>query len=588
VKPRAATFFCGAGGADLGLVEAGFDIVVGLDVNEAALETYRAAGGHGVRWYVAERPGLYVVPISEGKTRTRVDFVPGGPVPPELRELLKGLFLLWGSPPCQPWSKAGKRQGAKDRRDGWPGMLAAVAELRPTWVVCENVPGVEQHLDDHIVPALERLGYVVSYRTLNAADYGVPQTRSRVFLVAGPEPLVWPRATHAQRPGLFREAPWISMGEALGLTGDVLTSQSSARAGGRVPVARGTEQPSPCVRAQLGTGFVFVPDAEPQGHKSQSQRIMDPRQPAPTVCGSNRDTGKVRWAAAPPGLIMQATGRWSGRLPQRHPVYTLGRAIRSSHDYHVVAIARREPAPQLRVLGAGTNPHGPGAQDERTRRDITDEPSPTVCAQQIGNRGPWLVQVDAGRIPSKERPKGLHQSAPTITAGRLTLRAVSPSWTIQVDGGRNMAAHPRQERPKGLHEPAQTLGGGGNLMLRLVAAPAEDASSHNSPHRTEILARPSPTVTTCEVKGTRASASSGWTFNGGPDRASDAAWLATGKRRLTVGECAILQGFPDGYPWKGNITAQYEQVGNAVPPPLSRAIAASIRRQLPATRGGGR
>lgn len=565
MKPRAATFFCGAGGADLGLVEAGFDVVVGFDVNEAALETYRAAGGHGVRWHVAERPGLYVVLLSEGKTRTRVDFVRGGPVPPELREQLMGLDLMWGSPPCQPWSKAGKRQGAEDRRDGWPGMLAAVAELRPTWVVCENVPGVEQHLDDHIVPALERLGYVVSYRTLNAADYGVPQTRSRVFLVAGPEPLVWPRATHAQRPGLFRESPWVSMGEALGLTGDVLTSQSSARAGGRVPVARKTEQPSPCVRAQDGTGLVLVPDTEPQGHKSQSQ-----------------------WAAAPSGLIMQATGRWAGRLPQRHPVYTLGRAIRSSHDYHVVAIAGREPAPQLRVLGAGTNPRGPDAEHERTRRDITDEPSPTVCAQQIGNRGPWLVQVDAGRIPSKERPKGLHQSAPTITAGRLTLRAVSPSWTIQVDGGRNMAAHPRQERPKGLHEPAQTLGGGGNQAQHHVAAPAEDASSRNSPHRTEVLARPAPTVTTCEVKGTRASASSGWTMNGGPDRASDAAWLATGKRRLTVAECAILQGFPDGYPWKGNITAQYEQVGNAVPPPLSRAIAASIRRQLPATRGGGR
>ncbi len=84
------------------------------------------------------------------------------------------------------------------------------------------------------------------------------------------------------------------------------------------------------------------------------------------------------------------------------------------------------------------------------------------------------------------------------------------------------------------------------------------------------LERPSPTVTTTEVKGTRASRASGFTFNGGPDRASDAAFLATGLRRLTVTECARLQGFAEGWPFRGSSEAQYRQVGNAVPEALAR------------------
>jgi len=94
------------------------------------------------------------------------------------------------------------------------------------------------------------------------------------------------------------------------------------------------------------------------------------------------------------------------------------------------------------------------------------------------------------------------------------------------------------------------------------------------------LEHPAPTVMCTEVKGTRASAASGWTFHGGPDRASDAAYLAVGRRRLTWEECAALQGFPAGYPFQGSTTERYRQIGNAVPPCLAEAVGRAILAML--------
>jgi DNA (cytosine-5)-methyltransferase 1 len=85
---------------------------------------------------------------------------------------------------------------------------------------------------------------------------------------------------------------------------------------------------------------------------------------------------------------------------------------------------------------------------------------------------------------------------------------------------------------------------------------------------------PSPTVSAVgECKGSGA--------GGHPEkmqRASDALWLATGRRRLTVEECAILQDFPADHPWQGNSQARYRQVGNAVPPTLARVVGEAVMR----------
>ena len=91
------------------------------------------------------------------------------------------------------------------------------------------------------------------------------------------------------------------------------------------------------------------------------------------------------------------------------------------------------------------------------------------------------------------------------------------------------------------------------------------------------LAMPAPTVTTTEEKGTRAHAPH-WSFNGGPDRASDAAFLVAGVRRIDIEEGLKLQGFPEDWPLQGTKHDRYVQIGNAVPPPLANALGASLAR----------
>ena len=99
------------------------------------------------------------------------------------------------------------------------------------------------------------------------------------------------------------------------------------------------------------------------------------------------------------------------------------------------------------------------------------------------------------------------------------------------------------------------------------------------------VALPAPALTASDAKGTRAHAPD-WSMNGGPDRASDAAFLIAGIRRISLQEGLILQGFPEDWPLQGGIGARYRQIGNAVPPQLAEAaghavlIAEQVRRHL--------
>lgn len=170
---------------------------------------------------------------------------------------------ITGSPPCQAWSMAGKRDGERDRarvhelvdryaagdttawwawcEAGWhdPRSHHAaqpvrwVRDLRPEWVCLEQVPAV-LGLWQHIARVLDYWGYATWTGLLNSADYGVPQTRTRAFLVASRVRSVRPPvATHydPRRGEAMWGTPWVSMADALGWGNDTRPAPTATGGG---------------------------------------------------------------------------------------------------------------------------------------------------------------------------------------------------------------------------------------------------------------------------------------------------------------------------------------------------------------------
>jgi len=196
--------FAGAGGMALGFGSEGFEHAALVEIDEKACNTLRAAFGE-----------KHVI---QGDLST-MDFSPW-----------KGVDVLTGGPPCQPYSNAGKKAGRKDVRDGFPWFIRAIKETDPRYFLAENVAGFAQkrHVGyrEEILKEMKSLGYGVKWELLNCADYGVPQARRRVFIMGWrldqPEPS-WPSKTHydpRKAPGLFDGGvPWVTAGSAIGING---------------------------------------------------------------------------------------------------------------------------------------------------------------------------------------------------------------------------------------------------------------------------------------------------------------------------------------------------------------------------------
>ena len=163
----------GAGGQALGLEQAGFSHRAVVEIDAHACATLRA---NRAKWNVIEAD-LH-------------DWNPSGH---------EGVDLLAGGVPCPPFSKAGKQLGADDERDMFPRALELTEALEPKAVMLENVRGlldpVFADYRDAVDARLRELGYNPHWRLLNASDFGVPQLRPRVILVAirdGLGTFTWP------------------------------------------------------------------------------------------------------------------------------------------------------------------------------------------------------------------------------------------------------------------------------------------------------------------------------------------------------------------------------------------------------------
>jgi DNA (cytosine-5)-methyltransferase 1 len=217
------SLFSGAMGLDLGLEQAGFETRVAVEIDPAARETIRTN---------AARRNQNIVVFNDVTALT-----------PELIFEATGLergnvMLVSGGPPCQPFSTAGKRRTLNDPRGSlFRDFLRLVDGLQPRFFVMENVRGLlsaplkhrphaerdtELEPDEQpgsafqvILEEFSRIGYSLAYGLLNAADYGVPQTRERVLILGSRdhEPVSMPEPTHSARGG--RLPRWRTLRDAL-------------------------------------------------------------------------------------------------------------------------------------------------------------------------------------------------------------------------------------------------------------------------------------------------------------------------------------------------------------------------------------
>ena len=97
---------------------------------------------------------------------------------------LRTVDIISGGFPCQPFSVAGERRGEKDDRFLWPEMCRVIKELRPRWVIGENVPGIINLALDTVLSDLEDLGYTTQAFIVPACGADAPHRRDRVFILA--------------------------------------------------------------------------------------------------------------------------------------------------------------------------------------------------------------------------------------------------------------------------------------------------------------------------------------------------------------------------------------------------------------------
>lgn len=158
--------FSGAGGMSIGAKAAGVDVRVAVECDPHAATTYRA-----------NHPGVCLI---QDYIRNVTDFSACR---------FDDEVVVFGGPPCQGFSTSNQRNRSADNPNNWlfREFLRVISEVEPEWAVFENVRGIleteEAVFLRHVQRGLEALGYTLSTGVLNAVEFGVPQRRSRLFII---------------------------------------------------------------------------------------------------------------------------------------------------------------------------------------------------------------------------------------------------------------------------------------------------------------------------------------------------------------------------------------------------------------------
>lgn len=208
-KYRVISLFSGAGGIDIGFINSGFDIVWANDFNEEAVASYKKnIGDHIVLGDITQ--------IENSEMPNDIDIVIGG-------------F------PCQGFSVANTKRSMEDKRNFlYKEMLRVIKDKKPKFFLAENVKGIMSIENGKVFEMIkfdfEQIGYRVDARILNAAEYGVPQTRERVVIIGNRLGLEnpYPEKTH-YLPEVTQETdgllPAITTEQAIGFLSEVKLSK---------------------------------------------------------------------------------------------------------------------------------------------------------------------------------------------------------------------------------------------------------------------------------------------------------------------------------------------------------------------------
>jgi len=158
---RTVDLFCGGGGMSLGFQNAGFEVIASFDNWERALNVYRNNFNHPANQ------------IDLSDVEAAIEAIT--PLNPE---------VIIGGPPCQDFSSAGKRDETLGRADLTYRYADIVCAIQPNWFVMENVERIKKsHILQDVIEQFSNIGYGMTAVILDASYCGVPQARTRFFLI---------------------------------------------------------------------------------------------------------------------------------------------------------------------------------------------------------------------------------------------------------------------------------------------------------------------------------------------------------------------------------------------------------------------
>lgn len=510
---NAIDLFAGPGGTDLGAQAVGID-PLGIELDADACATRKAAGLRTYRGDVAE-----FSPEDFASERA------GGPID-----------LLMASPPCQSFSMAGDRKGHDDidlireltvalaRGEDLRSQLRSqfadersilVVEplrwalaLRPRWIMLEQVPPVLPYWRE-VARVLEAEGWLTWAGVLEAERYGVPQTRERAILLADRE-----RQPHPPQPTHQRYVPGEPARHDVTLEGEIEPWVSMAEALGWGMTAR----PYPVIASSRTTGG---PDREKVGGSGARAQIYEE----------------------------QEAGRWKLR-------HSFAESSPESWTDHELAADER-PAPTVDTkarswerteLATHANTR-PNEGEHRERPDgLTregDKPAPTVDGRAAGWERRKMVNGNQENAAVRDED----EPAPTVAFGHNAARV---QWT--------------EDRPA-----PTVVGSRRSEDGMLVGRQLPEGEGKNIGGKNWTEGRPASTVTADSRIFASERKQRNPDYQPGDDAVS-AGHPGNAAVRVSIQEAAVLQGFPPDYPWQGSRTEQFSQCGNAVCPPLAKAI----------------